>query len=325
MEDLAAFATYIRGSAENCKAVGVVGGSYAGALSAWFREKHPELADFSWSSSGVVNAIFSFTAFDAQIVTDLPADCLSALQSITAYAEAAWDSNRNQLLDMFQTPTYFTKQDFMWMIADSGAMGPQYGYKDLMCSYVTPLPSNTTAALEAFAKWTIDHYGSGVAGACYYSTYCLSSPTDSAMVAQWPNQREWVFQTCNQLAYWQVAYPGSIRSQILTTDYYVNQCKTAFGASIFPNTTDFNARYGGATPNATKVVALNGSDDPWQQAAVKGSISPDYVMYMATCDGCGHCGDLRSPNPSSPPSIKAQQDAIREYISLWASQALNKA
>lgn len=211
------------------------------------------------------------------------------------------------------------------MIADSGAMGPQYGYKDLMCSYVTPAPSTPWAALQAFANWTISHYGSGVAGNCYYSTYCLGASTDSAMVAQWPNTREWVFETCNQLAYWQVSYTGSIRSSALTLDYYVGQCKAAFGDWIFPNTTDFNSRYGGATPNATKVIALNGSDDPWQRAAVNATLGPDYPMVLATCDGCGHCGDLRTPSQNDPPAIVAQQAAIAKYITQWAQQALQKA
>ena len=39
----------------------MVGGSYPGALSAWFRLKHPELADASWSSSGVILAVENFT------------------------------------------------------------------------------------------------------------------------------------------------------------------------------------------------------------------------------------------------------------------------
>jgi hypothetical protein len=42
----------------------VIGGSYPGALSAWFREKYPHLAVASWASSGVVQPIVDFTQFD---------------------------------------------------------------------------------------------------------------------------------------------------------------------------------------------------------------------------------------------------------------------
>lgn len=326
MEDLAAFATFLRGS-EGCKAVGVVGGSYAGALSAWFRETHPELADFSWSSSGVVNAVFSFTEFDERIVADVPLDCLASLQAITGYAEQAWDdpTQRDALLALFNTPSYFTRSDFLWSVADSGAMGPQYGYKDLMCSYVVPLPPTPWGALQQWANWTITHYGASVAGACYYSTFCLSAVDNATMIAQWPNQRPWVYECCNELAYWQVAYPGSIRSSAITADYYVGQCKSAFGPDVYPDTASFNARYGGPTPNATKVVACNGSDDPWQGAAVKSTISAEYPMFLATCDGCGHCGDLHGPSAASTPAIKAQQAAVEVYVSAWAEEALARA
>ena len=47
----------------------VIGGSYPGALSSWFRELHPELVAASWSSSGVVEAVYNFTRFD-QIVAE---------------------------------------------------------------------------------------------------------------------------------------------------------------------------------------------------------------------------------------------------------------
>jgi hypothetical protein len=52
----------------------VIGGSYPGALSAWFRSRYPHLAVASWSSSGVVQPITDFWHFDEQIY-------LSAVQS----------------------------------------------------------------------------------------------------------------------------------------------------------------------------------------------------------------------------------------------------
>lgn len=47
----------------------VIGGSYPGALSAWFRERYPHLAVGSWSSSGVVQPIVDFWKFDEQTYT----------------------------------------------------------------------------------------------------------------------------------------------------------------------------------------------------------------------------------------------------------------
>jgi hypothetical protein len=303
-----------------------VGGSYAGALSAWFRVKHPELTTMSWSSSGVVNAVYNFTQFDEVIGIDVTpiGDCAAQIQAAMEMSAVAWEdpTKRAAMLAQFNTPAYYTQADFSWMIADSVAMGPQYGSKQQLCAQMT----NTGAdALTNLATWTIDHYGPGFAS-CYYSTTCLSDPS---YADQWPNQRPWVFQCCTDLAYWQVYHgPTSMRSPLITLDYYDGQCQTAFGTK--PNTTDFNDRYGGATPNATLVVALNGSDDPWQGATVSppqtvaaggaGGPDPLYPKDTAVCDGCGHCGDLHAPSQGQNPAITAQQDFIQVYLTTWLGQ-----
>jgi hypothetical protein len=210
---------------------------------------------------------------------------------------------------LFGTPSYFTEQDFLWMLADSSAMGPQYGYKDLMCAYMA---TDGYTELENLKNWTIAHYGPDFTSSCYYSTECLS---DVSYSDQWgPAGYSWVFQTCSQLAYWQAASSNSIRSQLLTTEYFVNQCHQAFGKTVNADTVAFNSKYGGATPNATFVIALQGSDDPWQPAGVQSALGPHYPEATAICDGCGHCGDLGT---SSLQAIINQQNFISSTLENW--------
>ena len=52
MADLAYFIGDI--NPDQANEVLVIGGSYPGALSAWFRESYPHLTIGAWSSSGVV-------------------------------------------------------------------------------------------------------------------------------------------------------------------------------------------------------------------------------------------------------------------------------
>jgi pimeloyl-ACP methyl ester carboxylesterase len=42
----------------------LVGGSYPGALTAWFKSKYPDHIIGGWSSSGVINAVNNFDNFD---------------------------------------------------------------------------------------------------------------------------------------------------------------------------------------------------------------------------------------------------------------------
>lgn len=61
--------------------------SYSGALSAWFRLKYPHITHLSLSSSGVVNAILDFTAFDEQVATSVGPECAEAMRKTTKLLE----------------------------------------------------------------------------------------------------------------------------------------------------------------------------------------------------------------------------------------------
>ena len=68
----------------------VVGGSYAGAMSAWFRNKYPHLTIGAISSSGVVTAVEDFRMFDEQmyISSHKSGDfCNQAIVNTTNYVE----------------------------------------------------------------------------------------------------------------------------------------------------------------------------------------------------------------------------------------------
>jgi len=45
----------------------IIGGSYPGALVAWFKNNYPDHVRAAWSSSGVINAVERFTDFDMDI------------------------------------------------------------------------------------------------------------------------------------------------------------------------------------------------------------------------------------------------------------------
>lgn len=315
----------------------IVGGSYSGALSIWstVRLRDSGLITATWASSGVANAIFNYTAFDEAVSTAVGPTCKAALQAVTAAAEQAWDTNAStqaQLLQLFGVPAgYLTRADFMWMLADSGAMGPQYGFKDLMCSYLlTPnsAPGYLTGwpALTAFQNWTVTHYGAEYPTSCYYSTQCLSNP--QTYQANYSDSTTWVWQCCSQVAYWQASYIGSIRSSALTTDYFVQQCQAAFGPSVFANTTTFNARYGGANPIVNSnnlIVAYQGSDDPWLPAGVDQTLSSNVIEFTAQCDGCSHCRDLHGDAPTDPPALQQTRHAIQAQLVSWITDGVAPA
>ncbi len=292
-----------------------IGGSYAGALSAWFKQQFPDVAVAAWSSSGVVEAQFNYYGYEGHVMDVVSPICQDAVRTVMSIAEAMWDNEtrRPALLQIFGAPSYFLKGDFFYMLADAVAGAVQYGHKSIFCDSI--LPQNMTDPLGQYNSAIVALFGTGFAG-CYYSTVCLSS---ESMQSQWAGAGyAWIYQTCTQLAYWQVGFYNSLRpAMVVNTDYFENQCRLAFGQSALPDTFAFNDVFHGKDNQASNVIALQGSDDPWLTAGITTSLGPDYPAIIADCDDCGHCGDLSAPKAADPPSLTAQRAAVAKYIGGW--------
>ena len=72
----------------------VIGGSYPGAMSAWFRSRYPHVAVGSWASSAVVQPIIDYWQYDEQLYSSTLKYgdwCPEMIQEATAYLnEQAW-------------------------------------------------------------------------------------------------------------------------------------------------------------------------------------------------------------------------------------------
>ena len=101
----------------------VVGGSYPGALSAWFKSKYPEHAVGSWSSSGVIHAIENFREYDLGIFIKTDAsspECSGAIKTAQAICDEklGTQAGRKELADLFNIPMPFDAGDFSNFFTD---------------------------------------------------------------------------------------------------------------------------------------------------------------------------------------------------------------
>ena len=72
----------------------VIGGSYPGALAAWFKEKYPNYVVGAWTSSAVINPSLHFDVFDHTIysITKKSGDlCPETIKSHYLYVEKAFE------------------------------------------------------------------------------------------------------------------------------------------------------------------------------------------------------------------------------------------
>ncbi|DBA02672.1 TPA: hypothetical protein N0F65_010497 [Lagenidium giganteum] len=295
-----------------------IGGSYPGALSAWFRIAYPNTTVASLSSSGVVQPIYKFHQFDEQVAIAAGEKCANVLRATTAKFEEEIKGGNETAVKSLLGAENLSDADFFYMLADAAAMAVQYGHKNVLCDHMVAASEQKTALTEAFANFTIQMYGKDFGNGCFYDTTCLSHDT-----WRWADVRSWRWQKCYQLAYFQVApETGSLRSKLVDLDYHELQCKTVFGDVVNPSkgVKEITKLYGGNKPHGHKIYFSNGADDPWQRASVDKTLEDDEIANLAKCDLCGHCGDLGS-NPDVPDPLKAQRAEIIKYLTQWLKEA----
>jgi pimeloyl-ACP methyl ester carboxylesterase len=135
-----------------------LGGSYPGALSAWFRIKYPHLVVGAISSSGVVNAILNFTDFDKQVARAAGPECAAALREATAQIE----SNLPESKSWFNAEE-LSDHDFLYLVADSGAEAVQYGHRLELCDQMINATqhaniNDTDSIGKQFANFTVNFW-----------------------------------------------------------------------------------------------------------------------------------------------------------------------
>jgi hypothetical protein len=119
----------------------LVGGSYPGGLVGWHRVAFPEKTVFGLASSGVVNPILEYTAFDEAVAKAIEGTCADTLRATTAAfdaAEQAGAASRSASRALFNSPDELSTPDFSYMLADSAAMAVQYGTKAQLCAALQP-------------------------------------------------------------------------------------------------------------------------------------------------------------------------------------------
>ena len=121
----------------------VVGGSYPGALSAWFRQRYPQIAMASWSSSGVVYPVEDFWRFDEQVYRSTVKSgewCPQAIQDITEKVQKGItdpaSTTRAKIMETMGASPGMHNGDFAFYFADIFVESVQYGDRTGLCDLV---------------------------------------------------------------------------------------------------------------------------------------------------------------------------------------------
>lgn len=120
-----------------------------------------------------------------------------------------------------------------------------------------------------------------------------------------------------------------MRSESLSYNFWPDYCKRIFGREIKTKTDDTNRFYGGLNIKGDNIFFLNGSEDPWQYAAMRELRHPHTtqktmgVAYIE-CDTCAHCVDFHTPEEGQPESLTNAQNAVADEVAKWLTEAQEK-
>ena len=140
LSDMAVFFASIN---EKGNDVLVIGGSYPGAMSAWFRERYPHITIGSWASSGVVQPIIDYWQYDEQVYTSTLKSgewCPKIIQESMKYVTEQGRKRDSGDADNVITKTLadgptpdLRTDDWMFFYADVFASAVQYGGRIALC------------------------------------------------------------------------------------------------------------------------------------------------------------------------------------------------
>lgn len=292
----------------------VIGGSYPGALSAWFRVHYPQIAYASWSSSGVVQPIADFWQFDNQVYTSAMKsgpECVASIQQTIDYitlqgiARDAGDQNTviDELLSTSSSAGMRT-DDFMFYYADIFVESVQYGHRTELCDMLASHAGESDQNIFYYSVM----FGDQVAGVTPgdYDTNILSSPVINTNTSG----RQWTYQYCTEYGWFQtpsIETGHVMRSQFLRYDYWPKMCERTFAGldmTNLPQVTQTTVSESGFDGMGTNTYFTNGVEDPWQWATIRETNDPTQHARTSNCNDCGHCVEMYTPTSSDPFEVK---------------------
>lgn len=314
----------------------VFGGSYAGAMSSWFRLKYPQLVSGAVASSGPVHAELDFYQYLQVVQNSLLSvggqPCLNAVRSSfqSLQAMVTDSSNWPRLQTQFKLCSALTCQadvyNFMANVIGYFQGVVQYDNEQPTALNITDICTMMTNQSDPLLALTAvnDYFVAQSTPACLDALY-------SDMLAQFKNVsieagsavgRQWMYQTCTEFGYFQTT-SGSGDTQPFGTlsplSAQTQLCQDLFDLPADnPHIEWTNTFYGSDQPASYNVVFPNGSLDPWHAL---GALEPhgafQYAIYI---EGTAHCADLHVYREGNPPGLQAAQKEIAALIGAWLAE-----
>ncbi len=325
VKDLANFVEFAREKL-NLKGKWVAfGGSYPGSLSAYFRSKLPSLVVGALASSAPVMAKADYLEYDFHVAKVAGNECASKIRSVVAEIESHF--GKPEIVEMkkfFKAEAVKDDTDFLYVVADVGAFAIQYGYQEKFCKAL-----EASDPIKAYGEYAQSVYEMIGVNAEKMSMYEGAINEDPNSYLEGFGYRQWLYQSCNEYGYWQIAYPDaaiSVRSQRINQEYHNKLCSRLFHIEKPVDTSIINKLFYQPLfeeQSASRIFFTNGSNDPWSNLSILSEKVEQNIqgknpsLTLMTITGQAHCDDLRTPKASDSTILKSARTKLQELITDW--------
>ncbi|XP_054157915.1 putative serine protease K12H4.7 [Oppia nitens] len=308
------------------------GGSYAGNLVAFLREKYPHAVAGSVASSAPVQVRYDYKEYFVAVSKSLGTECSNQIRLAVNQLEnqlrtpIGWEAIGNELnlCSPLNGTDKLSVKHLMFGLTAPFTIAAQYNGRantigvDQLCALMTN-GKDVLSPLQRYAK-VVGQYFNGQCIGSNYSQYIniikdISIPSPAGWI------RQWTYQMCTEFGYfWTTDDTDTPFGHNIPIEYYLSQCADIFGKQFTPQFIQkaidrFNDNYGGFKLNVTNVVFPNGAVDPYHELSiVKDLNNSTRAILMKTT---GHGADMDPTLFTDPRELTDARLAIQKQIQLF--------
>ncbi|KAM9439610.1 thymus-specific serine protease [Clarias gariepinus] len=321
LADLAAFHSFISQKyALTDKNIWIsFGGSYAGALSAWFRGKFPHLVYGAVASSAPVQAKLDFSAYNK---------CLNSVREAFVDLKAALLGDNEMKVvkdfgccDVPKSPEDWT--ELVQSVADIFMGSVQYNEEGVMptIAQICDIMTNQSQE-EAYDRLM---YRAMSKERCLdishqHTMLNLNESTRGSF-----GYRQWYYQTCTEFGFYQTCDDASCPFvRTVTLKDHTQLCLQLFAIpedTLPMNIAFTNQYYGGHQAKTQRVLYINGDIDPWMELSIVHNGTGVDEGRAIVIHGAAHCADMNPAHSRDKPSLRQARKEIERHVVMWLKSA----
>ncbi|XP_072525472.1 thymus-specific serine protease [Salminus brasiliensis] len=321
------------------------GGSYAGALSAWFRGKFPHLVYGAVASSAPVQAKLDFSSYTTVVGRSLMDEsvggsekCVKAVYEAFAAVEAALlrgeETQVGKDFGCCDTPKSLEDQtEFLQSLADIFMGTVQYN-EEVGPLTIARLCDIMTNQSKAYAEEE-EAYDRLVKLTAIYRTVekepCLDVSYEKTILHLnktthvGSGYRQWFYQTCTEFGFYQTCEDATCPfSRMMTLQTQTQLCPLLFSIpqhTLLSNIDFTNQYYGGDQPQTQRVLYVNGDTDPWMALSVVRNGTNEDKHRAILIHSTAHCADMNPTRARDRTSLLQARKDIEILVGAWVKRA----